>query len=201
MKLTLGILRLEIAKWLYADTLGGGSPDGWMLAEQDIRDGFEKMAGKCLQVLLTKKPIDLIEFFVDGRAPGAIEAVRADVDDSYQGRVRAWMKKCFGLKTLGDHQSRVQRFVEEAIELAQACDMPEEDAHTLVKYVYGRPVGEQTQEVGGVVLTLAGLCLAFGHSMSDCAEDELERVWVDIDKIRDKQERKPKGSPLPGADE
>ena len=38
------------------------------------------------------------------------------------------------------------RFLEEALELVQACGATASEAHQLVDYVYGRPVGEPAQE-------------------------------------------------------
>jgi NTP pyrophosphatase (non-canonical NTP hydrolase) len=50
------------------------------------------------------------------------------------------------------------RFLEEALELAQAEGMTEEEARRVAAYVWGRPVGETGQEVGGVMVTLAAFC-------------------------------------------
>lgn len=104
---------------------------------------------------------------------------------------------CFGGMIAGDREERNHRFLEEALELVQACGCPAEDAHQLVDYVYGRPVGEPTQEVGGVMVTLAALCLANGIDMAASGETELARIWTKVDAIRAKQAAKPKGSPLP----
>jgi hypothetical protein len=89
------------------------------------------------------------------------------------------------------------RFLEEALELAQAIGCSSEDAHRLVDYVFSREVGQPELEVGGVMVTLAGLCSASGIDMNDAADRELERNWSRIDRIRGKQASKPIGSPLP----
>ena len=67
----------------------------------------------------------------------------------------------------------------------------------LVDYVFGRPVGEPVQETGGVMVTLAALCLASKIDMDSAGETELGRIWLNIEKIRAKQEAKPRSSPLP----
>lgn len=114
-----------------------------------------------------------------------------------QDRVDDWLLACFGVDIARDREERNRRFLEEALELVQACGCTNSEAHQLVDYVYGRPAGEKTQEVGGAVLTLAALCLAQGIDMQAAGETELRRVWTKIDKIRAKQAAKPKHSPLP----
>jgi hypothetical protein len=98
----------------------------------------------------------------------------------------------------GDKEERSHRFLEEALELVQACGCTADEAHQLVDYVYGRPVGEKHQEVGGVMVTLAALCLAQALDMHEAGETELKRVWTKVEAIRAKQAAKPKVGPLPG---
>jgi NTP pyrophosphatase (non-canonical NTP hydrolase) len=117
---------------------------------------------------------------------------------NFQERVDPWMQKCFGKIISADTQERNHRFLEEALELVQACGTTASEAHQLVDYTFGRALGDATQEVGGVMVTLAALCLAQGMDMHACGEAELARVWTKIDQIRAKQAAKPKYSPLPG---
>ncbi|MDP2346759.1 MAG: hypothetical protein Q8N34_03430 [Gammaproteobacteria bacterium] len=117
---------------------------------------------------------------------------------SFQIRVDHWMMACFGEEIAGDVVERNHRFLEEALELVQACGCTQAEAQELVSYVYGRPVGEMSQEVGGVMVTLAALCNAQKLNFFDLSEEELSRVWTKIDAIREKQKSKPTFSPLPG---
>ena len=117
---------------------------------------------------------------------------------AYQKRVGAWSKACFG-PAANDATERTHRFLEEALELVQATGCTQNEAHQLVDYVFGRPVGEPAKEAGGVMLTLAALCNANAIDMMESAEAELGRVWHIIDAIRAKHLSKPKGSPLPQA--
>jgi len=126
-------------------------------------------------------------------------AVRAEELWPFQSRVQPWMLACFGPEIAADTVERNHRFLEEALELVQACGCTKDEAHQLVEYVYGRPVGEKAQEVGGVMVTLAALCLAQGLDMHAAAETELARIWTKVEQIRAKQAAKPKGSPLPEA--
>jgi hypothetical protein len=96
-----------------------------------------------------------------------------------------------GTELLHDRTERSHRFIEEALELVQACGTPYEEVSRIARYVYGRPKGDVPQEVGGVAVTLAALCEAHSLDVSTCAVDELERVEQNVDKIRAKQRLKP----------
>ncbi|WP_230382658.1 hypothetical protein [Pseudomonas putida] len=117
---------------------------------------------------------------------------------SFQARVQPWLMQCFGEMIAGDREERNHRFLEEALELVQALGATAAEAHQLVDYVFGRAVGEPGQEVGGVMVTLAALCLANGLDMHQLAETELTRIWTKVDAIRAKQASKPQFGPLPG---
>lgn len=115
----------------------------------------------------------------------------------FQQRVQPWMLECFGAEIAADAMERNHRFLEESLELVQACGCTCSEAHQLVDYVFSRPVGEKHQEVGGVMVTLAALCLAQSLDMHAAGETELARVWTKVEQIRAKQAAKPKHSPLP----
>lgn len=119
------------------------------------------------------------------------------VTTAFQPRVADWMTACFGGEIAGDRQERCDRFIEEALELAQTEPAFTKDrAHALVEYVFGREVGERQQEVGGVMVTLAALCNAYDIDMTQAGETELARVWTKFEAIRAKQTTKPRGSAL-----
>ncbi|MDH1788499.1 hypothetical protein N5D77_18165 [Comamonas thiooxydans] len=141
-----------------------------------------------------------------GGAPGVIGFARAALElradpaahsQKFQQRVHPWMMACFGTEISADRIERNHRFLEEALELVQSCGCTASEAHQLVDYVYGRPWGEPAQEAGGVMVTLAALCLANGLDMHACGETELARIWTKVEAIRAKQAAKPKHSPLP----
>jgi len=111
------------------------------------------------------------------------------------------MQECFGEAISKDITERNHRFLEESLELVQSLGATASEARQLVDYVFGRHVGDAQQEVGGVMVTLAALCLAAGFDMHKCGEVELARVWGRIAQIREKQAQKPKHSPLPSQPE
>lgn len=108
-----------------------------------------------------------------------------------------WLDACFPPAVRADRTERTHRFLEEALELAQANGCSRSDAIALVEYVYGRKKGRPAEEVGGVMVTLAGVCSASGINMDEAGKRELERNWQRIETIRAKQQSKPHGSPLP----
>lgn len=119
--------------------------------------------------------------------------------DSFQSRVHPWLEQCFGSRIAADTVERNHRFLEEALELVQALGCTQSEAHQLVDYVFNRDSGKPSQEVGGVMVTLAALCLANNLNMHASAESELARIWTKIETIRAKQAAKPPHSPLPVA--
>lgn len=137
--------------------------------------------------------------------PDQLEVVAAVVNQMqlsaapFQARVQPWMLECFGAEIAADKIERNHRFFEEATEAVQANGMTRSEAHQLVDYTFDRPVGELHQEIGGVMVTLAALCLASGQDMHAAGETELARIWTKVEAIRAKQAAKPKHSPLPAA--
>lgn len=131
---------------------------------------------------------------IDGFQGGRIFLMTTN---SFQRRVSDWLKACFPLAVYMNQDERMHRFLEEALELAQAVGCSKQDAYQLVDYVFSREIGQPDLEVGGVMVTLAGLCSAAGIDMSAAGDRELTRNWSRIEAIRRKQACKPEGSPLP----
>jgi hypothetical protein len=119
--------------------------------------------------------------------------------EGFQSGVAKWVDACFGAAIAGDKVERNHRFLEEALELVQALGCTAGEAHQLVEYTFGRPTGYAPQEVGGVMVTLAALCLANDMHMEALGTAELARVWTKVEQIREKQKRKPQFGPLPGS--
>lgn len=95
---------------------------------------------------------------------------------AYQADVGRWMVECFGEQIAMDRLERIMRFLEEALELAQAEGMTEEEARRVAAYVWGRPQGETPQEVGGVMVTLAAFCFRRGIDLQAEALREFDRI-------------------------
>jgi hypothetical protein len=112
-------------------------------------------------------------------------------EPDYQSRVVAWANECLGEEDLQNKEMRVHRFLEEAFELCQSCGLAKERVAVIANYVFNREVGKRTQEVGGVLVTLATLCEAFALDMEICGELELERILNKIPQIRERHKAKP----------
>ena len=108
-------------------------------------------------------------------APQAALAATPAAPAAFQQRVQPWMAACFGPEISADRIERNHRFLEEALELVQANGCTQSEALQLVGYVFGRPVGELQQEAGGVMVTLAALCLASGLDMHAAGELHLDK--------------------------
>ena len=78
-------------------------------------------------------------------------------DPSFQSQVREWVEYAFGEEVADDKTERNHRFLEEALELVQTCGCTVSEAHQLVDYVFNRPAGTLTEEVGGTMTTLMAL--------------------------------------------
>ncbi len=130
-------------------------------------------------------------------------AARQPVGRSFQVGVAEWMGQCFLPSLYSNMTERGDRLLEEVLELLQAHGYDKARVPTLVDYVFGRPVGDPAQEVGGVMVTLAGYCWVAGLDMHAAGDAELARInQPDVmAKIRAKQEAKNAlhfDTPLPG---
>lgn len=110
----------------------------------------------------------------------------------YQRQCHDWAFETVGARAACSSTERGVRFLEEAIELAQAVGVHGDIVMQLVRDVYERKPGRVSQEVGGTMLTLASLCEAIDVDMIDEAKRELERVQhpTVIAKVRARQATK-----------
>lgn len=99
-----------------------------------------------------------------------------------QGVAQRWATEAFGSGQASSPPQRALRLLEEAIELAQATDVPFNIATELLSYVYARIPGDPAQELGGVALTLLLACASLGVTAEDVEIAELDRV---LNKSRD----------------
>lgn len=93
-----------------------------------------------------------------------------------QKTVATWCINAFGVEHATSIPQRGIRLLEEALEAYQAAGATQEMAHRLVDYVFGRPVGELAQELGGVGVTLLALANAAGLIADEQEALEVARV-------------------------
>ncbi|MBZ9600687.1 hypothetical protein [Phyllobacterium chamaecytisi] len=174
----------------------------------DMHKAFDELATALLPAEMVIEQADTLDGRVSQtvRAPNGVEyqrivsadeAYEAPTEATFQQRVQPWMMACFGQEISDDQLERGDRLAEELFELLQSVGYPRERLSFLEEYTYSRPKGEPSQEVGGVMVTLAAFCLAHGLDMHEAGETELTRIWTKVEKIRAKQAAKPKHSPLP----
>lgn len=141
---------------------------------------------------------------LDGTAPAIGQPEQGvDLGQAFQAGVAEWMGQCFLPSLYSNMTERGDRLLEEVLELLQAHGYDKARVPTLVDYVFGRPVGDPAQEVGGVMVTLAGYCWVAGLDMHAAGDAELARITQPdvMAKIRAKQEAKNAlhfDTPLPG---
>lgn len=125
----------------------------WVRRQADFDDGrFERLSA----------PSD---------EPGAVSGYtdRA-IRDHRQCDMLAWAQRVFPSVQGGESgfvAMRARRFLEEAVELAQAAGVTAEEADAVRAYVFSRPAGDIRQEIGGVMVTLSCLAEVMGHSVAE----------------------------------
>lgn len=96
--------------------------------------------------------------------------------DARQKHILAWARAAFGEEQATSLPQRGLRLLEEAAESAQAAGADVQRAHRVVDHVFGRPVGELRQELGGVGVTLLAIAAAAGLSADAEELREVDRV-------------------------
>jgi NTP pyrophosphatase (non-canonical NTP hydrolase) len=107
--------------------------------------------------------------------------------DVKQKQMSEWVEHNLG-KGAMDPTERATRFLEEAIELAQAVDVPYRTVRTLTSHVYRKPRGDAAQEIGGVATTMLSLCESLHKQFAAEADREIERIHrLPPEKFRQRQ--------------
>lgn len=110
-----------------------------------------------------------------------------------QAQIWQWCQNTFeGIAAWRTDKERAYRFLEEATELFQSVGMEKTDAYAVVDYVFGRPKGEVSQEIGGTMVTLLALASHLDLDVNDALMSEYERIISPEvqQKIREKQKAK-----------
>ncbi|WP_285317440.1 hypothetical protein [Stenotrophomonas maltophilia group sp. Smal35] len=170
---------------------------GWPIGEQ-ITDQFD-VKGAYADLIAEHEAKG--EGIIHG--PIQVPAQAVDLGQTFQAGVAEWMGQCFLPSLYCNMTERGDRLLEEVLELLQAHGYDKARVPTLVDYVFSRPVGDPAQEVGGVMVTLAGYCWVAGLDMHVHGHAELARISHPevMARIRAKQEAKNAlhfDTPLPG---
>jgi hypothetical protein len=86
-----------------------------------------------------------------------------------------WAVDMFGPVAL-DRDERMDRFIEEAIELAHAGGVGRLHVNRIMNRVYGRPAGDMPKEIGQAQACLETLAESIGLSSDGEAQREWDRV-------------------------
>ena len=102
----------------------------------------------------------------------------------------AWAMKTYG-SVVRSTRYQAFRFIEEALELAQAMGLSREDVIRVVDHVFSRPQGDTYVGVGDVRLTLDILAETQEIDSDECYEGCMIRVLaLDPAKMREKDKMK-----------
>lgn len=112
------------------------------------------------------------------------QITRGRIPEQY--RVLTWAVDSFGA-IAKNRDERAARLVEEAMEVAQAENVPLEVIHRIADRIYSRPVGDLGQEIGGLGITILALCENSGIDFTEQTNREFERV---LSKPRDWWQKK-----------
>lgn len=108
-----------------------------------------------------------------------------------QTETHEWMTRALGPGIRDDKRERILRFLEEAMELCQVCELPVGAIYAMIDYTYNRPVGEIEDEVGGVMICLAALCNANFVDMQTAVDTRMLLCHQNMEAIRLKHMAKP----------
>lgn len=108
-----------------------------------------------------------------------------------QDRTQMWVATAFPDRPV-DVKTRAARFLEEALEAAQAAGLHRDDAILVMAQVYANPPGELAQELGGSMTTLCALAAAAGLDLQNVSHSEITRMETPeiIDRVRRRQAAK-----------
>ena len=92
-----------------------------------------------------------------------------------QSQILDWVRDKFGAGGVMPRE-RAARFLEEAVEAAQAAGLPKDEAGRIVGRVFERPAGDVAQEIGGAGMTLEALAESLGVERETATNAEWCRV-------------------------
>jgi hypothetical protein len=104
-----------------------------------------------------------------------------------QQRAQAWVETTLSGQVT-DVKTRAARFLEEALEAAQAAGLSAADADLVLDQVYNAPPGRLYQELGGSMTTLCALASAAAMDLQNAVLEEMERM--ETPEIREKVRRR-----------
>jgi hypothetical protein len=93
-----------------------------------------------------------------------------------QIEILQWAIETFGAATAANTGERIRRFVEEAVELAQATGLEKQALLAIIEHVYAKPVGNIEQEIGQVGVSLLGLAQHLNIFADQQEQAEFDRL-------------------------
>lgn len=116
-----------------------------------------------------------------------------------QRAIAKWCALAFGKEEAESLEQRGLRLFEETVEACQACNVDLAQLHHLLDFIYLRPVGQLTQELGGIGVCLLAMAEAAGVDADACEQQEVDRVLrKPIEHFRERDQAKDDAGVLAG---
>ena len=110
-----------------------------------------------------------------------------------------WAKLTWG-EVASNPQERAARMFEEAAETAQAMNLSEGECFAILARTFSRPKDDPHKEIGGLLVTVYGLCAVMNLDPKELLKNELNRMFGKTAKdLRDRHQAKVEaGTARPG---
>ena len=106
----------------------------------------------------------------------------------FQDEVTAWVTGPLWHDMFDGQARAAARVVEEALELFQASGGTMLEADVISEHVWSRPVGEVSQELAGVMVSLLAAATANGYNLEAVTNTEIQRiVFIPKEVLLEKQ--------------
>jgi NTP pyrophosphatase (non-canonical NTP hydrolase) len=109
----------------------------------------------------------------------------------WQDEIRDFVHRVWGEKAMMSLPERAARIVEEAVELAQAHDVPQEIINKIIERVYARPPGNPGEEAGDIQFTLFAYTETAHVDIESVLAMRLERAAaIPVEDLRERHKQK-----------
>lgn len=88
----------------------------------------------------------------------------------------AWVEETFGAQSQRNKRERAVRFLEEALELAQASGVGAHMVQHIIHRVFSKPADNPVLELRQCVSTLMALAHEYDVTLQECADVEFKRM-------------------------
>lgn len=111
--------------------------------------------------------------------------------NKFQKIAEDFLKRTFNKKIIYSKEERAYRFLEESLELVQSLDIPKDKVLEFIEYVYNKPEGYPSKEIGDVQITLACMCVGLGIDLEEVSYERMRAALENAERIKERWKNKP----------